>query len=55
MIFWDKIKIFSTLYEPLTEPLREQYHLTQLEFDTLLFLYNNPEYNKATDIAKMRT
>ena len=54
MAFWDKMKIFSTLYEQLTEPVREQYHLTQLEFDILMFLYNNPQYNTANDIVKVR-
>lgn len=54
MVFWDKLKSFSTLYEKLAEPVTEQYHLTQLEFDILMFLHNNPQYNTANDIVKVR-
>ena len=54
MVFWDKLKAFSTLYEQLTEPVREQYHLTQMEFDILMFLYNNPQYDTSSDIVKVR-
>ena len=54
MIFWDKLKSFSSLYERLTEPVRERYHLTQLEFDILMFLHNNPQYKTANDMVRVR-
>ena len=54
MIFWDKLKTFNTLYEKLTEPVREQYKLTQMEFDIIMFLYNNPQYNTAGDMVHIR-
>ena len=54
MIFWDKLKSFSTLYEKLAEPVKEQYRLTQLEFDILMFLHNNPQYKTAGDMVRVR-
>ena len=54
MIFWDNIKSFSTLYEKLSEPVREQHHLTQMEFDILMFLHNDPQYCTASDIVRIR-
>ena len=32
----------------------EKYQLRQLEYDILMFLYNNPEYNTAADIVRVR-
>ena len=54
MIFWERLKSFSALYEKLTEPIREEYDLTQLEFDILMFLYNNPQYKTANDVVRVR-
>ena len=54
MIFWDKLKAFSTLYEKLAEPVKQQYQLTQLEFDILMFLHNNPQYKTANDMVRVR-
>ena len=34
------------------EPVCKEYHLTSTEMMVLLFLYNNPEKNTATDIIK---
>ena len=54
MIFWDKLKSLTVLYERLTEDVKNEYHLTQLEFDILMFLYNNPQYKTASDIVRAK-
>lgn len=41
-------------YNSMFDDLLEQYHMTQIEVDTLLFLANNPEYNHAKDIVEIR-
>ncbi|MBS7007379.1 MarR family winged helix-turn-helix transcriptional regulator [Anaerostipes sp.] len=45
---------FKHLYRQSFQPLSEQYGLSQLEIDILLFLRNNPEHNTAKDISSMR-
>lgn len=42
------------LYGRLFAPLLEQYGLTQLEADILLFLANNPQWDTARDIVERR-
>ena len=42
------------LYRLLFLPLLEEYRLTQLEADILLFLANNPEYDTARDMVEKR-
>lgn len=42
------------LYGLLFVPLLEQYGITQLEADILLFLANNPEYDTARDMVEKR-
>lgn len=42
------------LYKNLVEDIKNKYQLTQTEFDVLMFLYNNPEYDKACDIVDKR-
>lgn len=32
----------------------EKYDLRQMEYDILMFLYNNPKYNTAADIVRIR-
>lgn len=32
----------------------EKYQLKQLEYDILMFIYNNPAYNTAADIVRIR-
>lgn len=44
----------DVLYKKMTEEIRIKYQLTQTEFDVLMFLYNNPEYDKACDIVNKR-
>lgn len=54
MIFWEKQKVLTTLYERVTKPVCEKYGLTQMEYDIVMFLHNNPQYKTASDIVKMR-
>lgn len=54
MQFWDQHKTITCYYETLTRSVCDQYKLTQMEYDILMFLYNNPQYNTAADIVKVR-
>ena len=52
--FWDKHKTITSYYELLAREVCERYQLTQMEYDILMFLYSNPQYNTASDIVKVR-
>lgn len=54
MIFWEKQKLIAALYEKYTKPVREKYGLTQMQYDILMFLHNNPKYDTAADIVRIR-
>ena len=54
MHFWDMHKTITCYYEKLTKSVCDQYELTQMEYDILMFLYNNPQYRTAADIVKVR-
>lgn len=54
MHFWDQHKNITNYYEKLTSSICQKYKLTQLEYDILMFLYNNPKYNTASDIVRIR-
>ena len=54
MIFWEKQKTITALYERVTKPICDKYNLTQMEYDILMFLHNNPQYKTAADIIKVR-
>lgn len=54
MHFWDQHKTITCYYETLTRSVCDKYNLTQMEYDILMFLYNNPQYNTAADIVKVR-
>ena len=41
-------------YTRLMEPLCKKWNLNRNEVDVLLFLYNNPEYDRAVDIVQNR-
>ena len=41
------------LYEKVTTPVREKYGLSYMEFVVLLFIANNSEYKKASDIVEI--
>ena len=54
MHFWDKHKTITSYYELLSSRICDQYGLTQMEYDILMFLHNNPQHNTAAEIVKIR-
>lgn len=54
MEFFEKQKMFSALYESVTDDVRKKHALTRAGFDVLMFLKNNPKLNTATQIVKYR-
>lgn len=54
MFFWDKHKTITTCYELISSKVCNEYGLTQMQYDILMFLYNNPQHNTAADIVKIR-
>lgn len=54
MVFWEKRKVFTALYDNKTKGTCEKYKLTQMEYEILMFLYQNPHHNTATDIVNSR-
>ena len=54
MFFWDQHKTISSCYEMLSRKVCEKYQLTQMEYDILMFLHDNPQYNTAAEIVKIR-
>ncbi len=54
MIFWEKRKAVIALYKKKTRAICDRYQLTQMEYDILMFLHNNPAYTTATDIVSIR-
>jgi DNA-binding MarR family transcriptional regulator len=54
MFFWDKHKTITTCYELISSKVCDEYGLTQMQYDILMFLYNNPQHNTAADIVKIR-
>ena len=54
MHFWDRHKTITGYYESLTSSICDKYDLTQMEYDILMFLHGNPEFNTAADIVKVR-
>lgn len=54
MFFWDQHKTITSCYELLAKRVCDKYHLTQMEYDILMFLHNSPQHNTAADIVKIR-
>ena len=54
MHFWDRHKTITGYYESLTSSICDKYDLTQMEYDILMFLHGNPEFNTAADIVRIR-
>ena len=54
MHFWDEHKTITRYYEMKVSGVCEKYQLRQMEYDILMFIYNNPEYNTAADIVRVR-
>ena len=54
MYFWDKHKTITSYYELLSGEVCDRYGLTQIEYDIIMFLHNNPQHNTAAEIVKIR-
>ena len=54
MYFWDKHITIISYYELLSGAVCDRYELTQMEYDILMFLHNNPQNNTAAEIVKIR-
>ena len=54
MYFWDKHKTITSYYELLSGEVCDRYELTQMEYDILMFLHDNTQYNTAAEIVKVR-
>ena len=54
MYFWDKHKTITGYYELLSGEVSDRYGLTQMEYDILMFLHNDPQHNTAAEIVKVR-
>ncbi|MGN0315031.1 MAG: MarR family transcriptional regulator [Fusicatenibacter sp.] len=54
MHFWEDQKVLTSFYSHCVRPVCETYQLTQMEYDILMFLTNNPQYDTASDIVKIR-
>ena len=52
--FLDSVQHAKRAYSKFQEPVCKKWNLTQKELDILLFLYNNPAYNRAVDIVNLR-
>ena len=52
--FFDIMSSAKKNYSYLMDPLCQKMDLTRNELDVLLFLHNNPEYDRAADIVSRR-
>ena len=52
--YFDVTAVAKKHYAKLLEPVCKEWNLTRNELDILLFLYNNPEYDRAADIVSHR-
>lgn len=52
--YMDSIQSSKKKYACILEPLCRQYDLTRNELDVILFLANNPGFDRAADIAAIR-
>ncbi len=52
--YLDSIQQCQKMYASMLEPLCRQHELTRNELDVLLFLANNPGFDRATDIVSIR-
>lgn len=54
MIFWEKQRLVTSYYTQCAKPVCETFNITQMQFDILMFMTNNPLYDTAADIVRMR-
>ena len=52
--YFDIVLLAKREYGRMLEPVCKQNILTRNEVDILLFLYNNPQYDRAVDIVSIR-
>ena len=52
--FFAHIRMMELLYHKMQAPVLEQYQLTQIELDVLLFLAHHPHLDTAKDIVEVR-
>lgn len=52
--FWDTLSLWKRTYSQAMEPVCEQYDLTRMELDILLFLANSPQRDTFTHIVMDR-
>lgn len=52
--YFDTISQVRKSYARVLEPVCRQWGLTRNELDVLLFLHNNPEFDRAADIVRHR-
>jgi len=51
---WEHQNAIKTLYSKCIGQVCEKHQITRMELDILLFLYNNPCFDTATDIVEIR-
>ncbi len=54
ILFFETLQRSKKSYGRLLEPVCQKWKLTRNELDVLLFLANNPEYDRAADIVERR-
>ncbi|MCI8682057.1 MAG: MarR family transcriptional regulator [Lachnospiraceae bacterium] len=54
MRFWENQKVLTSFYSQCIKPVCDRYHVTQMELNILMFLTNNPEYDTASEIIRIR-
>lgn len=52
--FFAHIRTLELLYHKMQAPVLEEYQLTQIELDVLLFLSHHPQQDTAKDIVEIR-
>ncbi len=54
MQLFENLNLLKSAYNICVKPVCKRFQLTQMEFDVLMFLANNPEYDTAADIVRLR-
>ena len=52
--FWNFISSVENEYNKYRKQITEKYRLSAAEADILMFLANNPQYDTAADVSKIR-
>ena len=52
--FWDNALLFKGAYDQALDPVAQQWQITRMELDLLLFLANNPAHNTAAEAVRLR-